>query len=92
MSDRVEVASRLLGAGARRDVPIGPLTTYRVGGPAALLTEVTSEDDVRAVAAAVSESDVPVLVVGRGSNLLMADAGFPGLAITLGVLLSARSS
>jgi UDP-N-acetylmuramate dehydrogenase len=60
------------------------LTTYRVGGPAALFAEVTSEDDVRAVAAAVSESDVPVLVVGRGSNLLVADAGFPGLAITLG--------
>ena len=84
MSDGVELASRLLGARARHDVPIGPLTTYRVGGPAALFAEVTSEDDVRAVAAAVSGSDVPVLVVGRGSNLLVADAGFPGLAITLG--------
>jgi UDP-N-acetylmuramate dehydrogenase len=82
--DRIEMAARLLGARARRRVPVGPLTTYRVGGPATLFTEVTSEDDVRAVAAAVSESDVPVLVVGRGSNLLVADAGFPGLAITLG--------
>src|SRR5947209_11263997 len=63
---------------------IGPLTTYRVGGPAALLTEIDTEDDLRAVAAAVAESAVPVLLIGRGSNLLVADAGFPGLAVTLG--------
>ena len=75
VSDQVEVASRVLGARARRNVPLGPLTTYRVGGPAALFAEVTSDDDVRAVAAAVSQSEVPVLVVGRGSNLLVADAG-----------------
>jgi UDP-N-acetylmuramate dehydrogenase len=82
--DRVEAAARLLGDRARRDVPIGPLTTYRVGGPAALLTELTNDDDVRAVAAAVSTTGVPVLLIGRGSNLLVADAGFPGLAVTLG--------
>src|SRR2546421_4087858 len=80
----VEAAARLLGPRARRDVPIGPLTTYRVGGSAALLVDVTTEDDLRAVAAAVAESEVPVLLIGRGSNLLVADAGFPGLAITLG--------
>jgi UDP-N-acetylmuramate dehydrogenase len=82
--ERVEAAARLLGDRAKRDVPIGPLTTYRVGGPAALLTELTNDDDVRAVAAAVSTTGVPVLLIGRGSNLLVADAGFPGLAVTLG--------
>jgi UDP-N-acetylmuramate dehydrogenase len=81
---RVDAAARLLGPRARRDVPLGPLTTYRVGGPAALLAEITTQDDLLAVAAAVSESGVPVLLVGRGSNLLVADAGFPGLAVTLG--------
>ena len=81
---QVEAAARLLGPRARRDVPIGPLTTYRVGGSAALLVEVTTEDDLRAVAAAVAGSEVPVLLIGRGSNLLVADAGFPGLAVTLG--------
>src|SRR5437763_15804181 len=81
---QVEAAARLLGPRARRDVPIGPLTTYRVGGSAALLVDVTTEDDLHAVAAAVAESEVPVLLIGRGSNLLVADAGFPGLAITLG--------
>ena len=84
MNEQVAAAARLLGERANRDVPVGPLTTYRVGGPAALLAEVNTEDDLRAVAAAVTESGIPVLVVGRGSNLLLADAGFPGLAVTLG--------
>jgi UDP-N-acetylmuramate dehydrogenase len=82
--DRVEAAGRLLGERARQHAHIGPLTTYRVGGPAALLVEVNSDDDVRAVADAVKTTGIPVLVVGRGSNLLVADAGFPGLAVTLG--------
>jgi len=82
--DAVEASARLLGERARPNVPVGPLTTYRVGGPAALLTEVNTEDDLRAVAQAVTATGIPVLVVGRGSNLLVADAGFPGLAVTLG--------
>ena len=84
MTDHIADAARLLGERARHDVPLGPLTTYRVGGAAALLTELNSEDDVRAVSNAVRETGVPVLLVGRGSNLLVADAGFPGLAVTLG--------
>jgi UDP-N-acetylmuramate dehydrogenase len=80
----VEVAARLLGERAARDVPLGPLTTYRVGGPAALYVEAASDDDLDAVGRAVRASGVPVLVVGRGSNLLVADRGFPGLALALG--------
>jgi UDP-N-acetylmuramate dehydrogenase len=72
-----------LGDLARRDVPLGPLTTYRVGGSAALFVEVTSDGDLARVAAAAA-SGAPVLVVGRGSNLLVADAGFPGIAVALG--------
>jgi UDP-N-acetylmuramate dehydrogenase len=79
----VETAAERLGARARRDVPLGPMTTYRVGGAAALFVEVATDDDVDAVRDAVSASGVAVLVVGKGSNLLVADAGFPGLAITL---------
>src|SRR5439155_11949309 len=67
-----------------RDVPVGPLTTYRVGGRAALFLEATSEDDLATAAAAVARSGLPALVIGRGSNLLLADAGFPGLVVRLG--------
>jgi UDP-N-acetylmuramate dehydrogenase len=77
-------AARLLGERAQRDIPIGPLTTYRVGGPASLLVEVNTEEDLRAVADVVRSTGVPVLLIGRGSNLLVADAGFSGLAVILG--------
>jgi UDP-N-acetylmuramate dehydrogenase len=82
----LEAAAAVLGDRARRGVALGPFTTYKVGGPAALLLEDCGPEELflarRAVAAAGGE--LPVLVVGRGSNLLVADAGFPGLVITLG--------
>lgn len=69
---------------ARREVPIGPLTTYRVGGAARLFCEPTSEDDLRRLLKAVAGSSVPVLVIGKGSNLLVADGGWDGLCVHLG--------
>lgn len=77
-------AAAALGERGRRDVPLGPMTTYRVGGPAALFVAVDSEDDLRALHAAVEASGLPVLVVGKGSNLLVADRGFGGIAVALG--------
>ncbi len=73
----------VLGDLLQRDVPLGPLTTYRVGGTAARFATVTTETELRAVAGAVSSVGVDVLVVGKGSNLLVADGGFDGLAISL---------
>jgi UDP-N-acetylmuramate dehydrogenase len=80
----VEVAAELLGELAQREVPLGPRTTYRVGGEARLHVELGSEDDLARVAEAVAASGVAVLVVGKGSNLLVAEAGFDGLAVSLG--------
>lgn len=88
MSRAVEQAAAVLGDRARREEPLGPLTTYRVGGRAALLLEATTEDDLVLAREAVVASGISTLVVGRGSNLLVADAGFPGLAIVLGEGLS----
>jgi len=75
-----------LGARAQRDAPLGARTTYRVGGTAAVLVEVQSEDDLVAVHGALSSVDASptLLVLGEGSNLLVADGGFPGLVIRLG--------
>ncbi len=64
--------------------PLGPLSTYRVGGAAGLLVEVGSRDDLRRLAQAAAQQGWEVLVVGLGSNLLVADAGFDGVAIRLG--------
>ncbi|HEX7166071.1 MAG TPA: UDP-N-acetylmuramate dehydrogenase [Acidimicrobiales bacterium] len=77
-------AASILGELAERDVPIGPMTTYRVGGVAALFVRAESEADLAAAREAVAATNLPVLVVGKGSNLLVADRGFHGLAIALG--------
>lgn len=82
--DPLAAAREVLGDLAQPMVPLGPFTTYKVGGPAALFVEVTDDDVLAAVAAAVAASGVAVLVVGNGSNMLVSDAGFPGLAIRLG--------
>jgi UDP-N-acetylmuramate dehydrogenase len=79
----VAAAADVLGARAVRDEPLGPLTTYRVGGPAALFVRARSLEDLLAVAAARRTSGLPVLVVGRGSNLLVADRGYGGIAVSV---------
>jgi len=79
----LDALARALGDLVERDVALGPLTTYRVGGPAALFVEARAVADLCRVRDALAEAPVPVLVVGKGSNLLVADAGFPGLAVRL---------
>jgi UDP-N-acetylmuramate dehydrogenase len=77
-----------LGERAQRDVPLGPMTTYRVGGPAAVFVEAGSEADLLALAPAVA-TGIPILVLGNGSNLLVSDDGFRGLVVHLGESLAA---
>jgi UDP-N-acetylmuramate dehydrogenase len=73
-----------LGDRAELDAPVAPLTTYRVGGPAAALVRPEDAADLEIVADAIAATDVPVLVVGRGSNLLVHDDGFAGVVVLLG--------
>ena len=61
----------ILGARVRRGEPLAALTTYKVGGRAALFLRARSIDDLHAAANVLREHDVPVLVIGRGSNLLV---------------------
>jgi UDP-N-acetylmuramate dehydrogenase len=80
----VEAAAAVLGPRTQRCVPIGPLTTYRVGGAAALGFCAESVDDLALVADAIAVSGLPPLILGRGSNTLVADGGYDGLVVTLG--------
>ena len=73
-----------LAGGILADHPIGPMTTYRAGGRAARFVRPVDRSELVAVAAGVASAGIPVLVVGQGSNLLVADAGFGGLALQLG--------
>lgn len=79
-------ACSLLDGFAVCDAPLAPFTTYRVGGHAAVLATPRSIDELRAVGDAACRTRMPVLVVGRGSNLLVADRGFAGIAVSLGGL------
>jgi UDP-N-acetylmuramate dehydrogenase len=67
--------------------PLGPMTTYGVGGPAALFVEVEGPSDLDEVRPVLADraASLPVFVIGRGSNLLVADAGFDGVVLHLGV-------
>jgi UDP-N-acetylmuramate dehydrogenase len=84
IDERLQKAATELGPLARLDEALGPLTTYRVGGPAAIFVSPKSLAELQQVAATIARYDLPVLVVGRGSNLLVADAGFDGVAVTVG--------
>src|SRR5882762_3879143 len=65
------------------NAPIGPMTWFRVGGPAEALFRPADLDDLAGFLAALP-SDVPVIVIGVGSNLLVRDGGIPGVTIRLG--------
>jgi len=67
-----------------RDLPIGPMTSYGLGGPAAIFLEAATDADLTALAHALTDSGLPLVMLGRGSNLLVSDRGFDGIAVRLG--------
>jgi len=72
------------GERLREAFALAPLTTFRIGGPAALYLEPDDERDLVAASAAIVRAEIPFVVVGKGSNVLVADEGFPGLVLRLG--------
>jgi UDP-N-acetylmuramate dehydrogenase len=67
-----------------RGVALAGLTTYHLGGPVAVLARLASAEALAAIVPVVAARRPPLLLVGRGSNLLVADRGFPGLGLVLG--------
>ena len=84
--EAIDHAFGLFNAKAKRNVDLSQFTTYKVGGTAALHMTVASIDDLYLVSAVLAEVELPILVIGRGSNLLISDSGFRGLALTIGGL------
>ena len=66
-------------------VPLAPLTTLQVGGPARYLVEAASEDDVREAVDFARTRALPLFVLGGGSNLLVADSGWPGVVVKIAI-------
>ena len=84
--EAIDHAFGLFKSKAKRNVDLSQFTTYKVGGSAALHMTVSSIDDLYLVSAVLAEVELPILVIGRGSNLLISDSGFKGLALTIGGL------
>lgn len=66
---------------AKRNEPLSKHTTARIGGPADLLIEVRTTDELIAVAQRADDMGLPYLVLGGGANVLVSDAGVRGLVI-----------
>ncbi len=65
-------------------VPLAGYTSFRIGGPAALLALPKGKDDLSRLLEAVAEAGSRLLVLGRGSNVLVSDRGFDGVVAVLG--------
>lgn len=65
--------------------PLAPFTTFGIGGPAQWFAEAASEEEILEASAWARERGVPLFVLGGGSNVLIADAGFKGLVLHIGL-------
>lgn len=65
----------------RAGVPLAPLTTFRIGGPADAVYDATSGDDLANVVRAARKAAIPWMVLGVGANILVGDRGVRGLVI-----------
>jgi UDP-N-acetylmuramate dehydrogenase len=81
----------LAPAGMRTDVKLSAFTHWQVGGPARYFFEPGSVEDVAAALDWARAHDLPWVVIGRGSNTLVADEGFPGLVIRMGDAFAAAT-
>jgi UDP-N-acetylmuramate dehydrogenase len=66
-------------------IPLAPFTTIRIGGPARYLVEAKDISEVQGAVAFARSRDLPLFVLGGGSNLIIADSGWPGLVLKIAV-------
>lgn len=86
LAQQQQTALQRMAGFATADEPLAPFTTYKVGGPALVFATPRDARELQTVAEVVQETGLPALVVGRGSNLLVADSGFPGIAVSLSAI------
>jgi UDP-N-acetylmuramate dehydrogenase len=75
--------SEISGVVVRRDVPLAPFTAYRIGGPARIMITPRQLDTVGRVLAHLSDSDLPLVILGGGTNLLVSDKGWDGIVLQI---------
>jgi UDP-N-acetylmuramate dehydrogenase len=67
----------------QENVPLAPLTTFKIGGPAKMYVEVHNKQDLQQVLSSIVGADLHYIILGGGSNVLISDDGFDGLVIHL---------
>ena len=81
MSDFAATLRQAFGDRAWSNLPLAPLTTFRVGGPADWLVEPRGSAEIVTALQIAHAAGVPVTLLGGGSNVLVADAGIRGLVL-----------
>jgi UDP-N-acetylmuramate dehydrogenase len=69
----------------RENIPLAPLTTFRIGGPARFLVQAESPGEIQEAVAFARSKDLPLFVLGGGSNLVVSDSGWPGLVVKVAI-------
>ena len=69
----------------QENISLAPLTTFRIGGPARYFVEAKTSAEVQEVVAFAHANHLPLFVLGGGSNLVVADSGWPGLALKIAI-------
>lgn len=70
----------------QENIALAPLTTIGVGGPARFFVEATNADEVREAIGYARSRNLPLFILGGGSNLVVSDAGWPGLVLKVSLL------
>ena len=79
-----EIRAKIADENISTGVPLSRFSTYRVGGPAALLIKIEDTTEFSTLVKALKKFHLPILLIGNGSNLLISDDGFEGAVLKLG--------
>jgi UDP-N-acetylmuramate dehydrogenase len=75
---------QIFGERVRFDEPLSRHTSFRIGGPAEVWVEVADAEEIRRVQAVAAAADLPLFVLGGGTNILVSDRGVRGIVVHLG--------
>ena len=70
----------------QENIKIAPLTTMGVGGPARFFVEASTVEEVREAIGYAKSRNLPLFILGGGSNLVVSDAGWPGLVLKAAIV------
>lgn len=85
MIDLTQPLHDVFGSRLKENEPLAKHTNFRIGGPARWMVEARNEDELKEALVLTKANNVPIFVMGGGSNILASDAGFSGLVLVMGM-------